>query len=65
MAMSLSYPHPGEPYRQTGVRLGDKQFAMAADWERSGPPGPPCPPADTTWLPRSRRKNNMMVASTP
>jgi len=21
--MSLSYPHPGEPYRQTGVKLGD------------------------------------------
>ena len=30
MAMSLSYPHPGEPYRQTGVKLGDEQFAMAA-----------------------------------
>src|SRR5215831_19496847 len=36
MAMSLSYPHPGEPYRLTGVKLGDEQFAMASDWERSG-----------------------------
>ena len=36
MAMSLSYPHPGDPYRQTGVKLGDEQFAMAADGERSG-----------------------------
>src|SRR6476660_5589079 len=36
MAMSLSYPHPVEPYRQTGVKLGDEQFAMAAQWERSG-----------------------------
>ena len=31
MAMSLSYPHPGDPYRQTGVKLGDEQFAMAAE----------------------------------
>ena len=31
MAMSLSYPHPGEPYRRTGVKLGDEQFAMAAE----------------------------------
>ena len=29
--MSLSYPHPGEPYRRTGVKLGDEQFAMAAE----------------------------------
>jgi saccharopine dehydrogenase-like NADP-dependent oxidoreductase len=36
MAMSLSRPHPGDPYRQTGVKLGDEQFAMAAEWERSG-----------------------------
>jgi len=116
-AMSLSYPHPGEPYRQTGVKLGDEQFAMAADWERSGKlapvgmgvepglsdvfaryaadelfreiaelgvrdganlevagydfaprpnPGPPSPPlrrADTTWLPRSCRKNDMIAAT--
>ncbi len=36
MAMSLSRPHPQDPYRQTGVKLGDEQFALAADWERSG-----------------------------
>src|SRR5207247_10840028 len=36
MAMSLSDPHPGEPYRQTGVKLGDEQFALAPEWEHSG-----------------------------
>src|ERR1700745_3432523 len=36
MAMSLSYPHPEERYRQTGVKLCDEQFALAADWERPG-----------------------------
>jgi saccharopine dehydrogenase-like NADP-dependent oxidoreductase len=36
MAMSLSEPHPGEPYAKTGVKLGDEQFAMQKDWERSG-----------------------------
>ncbi|HVK26741.1 MAG TPA: saccharopine dehydrogenase C-terminal domain-containing protein [Nocardioides sp.] len=36
MAMSLSRPHPEAPYEQTGVKLGDEQFAVAADWERAG-----------------------------
>ena len=36
MAMSLSHPHPDHPHEQTGVKLGDEQFAMAADGERSG-----------------------------
>ena len=36
MAMSLSAPHPDAPYQQTGVKLGDEQFALAADWERAG-----------------------------
>ncbi|HKH08673.1 MAG TPA: saccharopine dehydrogenase NADP-binding domain-containing protein, partial [Agromyces sp.] len=36
MAMSLSEPHPTQPYAQTGVKLGDDQFAQAADWERGG-----------------------------
>jgi saccharopine dehydrogenase (NAD+, L-lysine-forming) len=36
MAMSLSRPHPGDPYRATGVKLGDEQFAMARQWERAG-----------------------------
>jgi saccharopine dehydrogenase (NAD+, L-lysine forming) len=33
MAMSLSRPHPDEPYARTGVMLGDEQFAMAGQWE--------------------------------
>jgi saccharopine dehydrogenase (NAD+, L-lysine forming) len=36
MAMSLSHPDPHEPYARTGVKLGDEQFAMAAQWEQSG-----------------------------
>jgi saccharopine dehydrogenase (NAD+, L-lysine forming) len=36
MAMSLSQPDPDAPYRKTGVKLGDEQFAMAAQWERAG-----------------------------
>ncbi|MDQ1739928.1 MAG: saccharopine dehydrogenase L-lysine forming, partial [Pseudonocardiales bacterium] len=36
MAMSLSRPHPEEPFSQTGVKLGDEQFALTADWERAG-----------------------------
>ena len=36
MAMSLSRPHPEEPYAKTGVKLGDEQFARAADWEAAG-----------------------------
>jgi saccharopine dehydrogenase (NAD+, L-lysine-forming) len=36
MAMSLSHPHPAEPHARTGVKLGDEQFGMAAEWEQSG-----------------------------
>ena len=36
MAMSLSHPHPTNPYGETGVKLGDEQFAVAADWEAAG-----------------------------
>src|SRR5215469_7645714 len=36
MAMSLSQPDPDEPYRRTGVKLGDDQFALARQWEESG-----------------------------
>jgi len=36
MAMSLSQPHPTDPYAQTGVKLGDEQFEMAAEWEAAG-----------------------------
>jgi saccharopine dehydrogenase (NAD+, L-lysine forming) len=36
MAMSLSHPHPDTPYSETGIKLGDEQFAMAAQWEQRG-----------------------------
>jgi len=36
MAMSLSEPHPTDPYTETGVKLGDDQFAQAPDWETAG-----------------------------
>ncbi len=36
MAMHLSRPHPDRPYELTGVKLGDEQFAVAADWEAAG-----------------------------
>jgi saccharopine dehydrogenase (NAD+, L-lysine-forming) len=36
MAMSLSHPDAAEPYRKTGVKLGDDQFALARQWEESG-----------------------------
>jgi saccharopine dehydrogenase-like NADP-dependent oxidoreductase len=36
MAMSLSHPHPERPYSETGVKLGDEQFALAGRWEERG-----------------------------
>src|SRR5690349_9583872 len=36
MAMSLSRPHPERPHEQTGVKLGDEQFAVAGEWESRG-----------------------------
>jgi saccharopine dehydrogenase-like NADP-dependent oxidoreductase len=36
MAMSLSEPHEHDPYNQTGLKLGDLQFARAKDWEAKG-----------------------------
>lgn len=36
MAMSLSRPHPERPYAETGVKLGDEQFAVAGEWEADG-----------------------------
>jgi saccharopine dehydrogenase-like NADP-dependent oxidoreductase len=33
MAMNLSVPHPTNPYGETGVMLGDAQFAAAERWE--------------------------------
>jgi len=36
MAMTLSEPHPTEPYERVGVKLGDYQFERAAGWEEKG-----------------------------
>lgn len=36
MAMSLSHPHPERPYAETGVKLGDDQFAQDAEWAAEG-----------------------------
>lgn len=36
MAMTLSEPHPTDPLHKTGIKLGDYQFAKAADWEKKG-----------------------------
>ncbi len=36
MAMSLSRPHPEQPHAQTGLKLGDEQFAQAPAWEAAG-----------------------------
>jgi saccharopine dehydrogenase (NAD+, L-lysine-forming) len=36
MAMTLSEPHPSEPYSQPGVKLGDLQFAAAERWQEAG-----------------------------
>jgi saccharopine dehydrogenase (NAD+, L-lysine-forming) len=36
MAMSLSRPHPTDPYHLPGVKLGDEQFEHADAWRASG-----------------------------
>jgi len=36
MAMTLSEPHPTDPFNKTGVKLGDYQFAKSQDWEQKG-----------------------------
>ncbi len=36
MAMHMSSPHPTDPYNQTGVMLGDAQFAVADQWVERG-----------------------------
>ncbi len=33
MAMTLSEPHPTNPYEEVGVKLGDYQFERAAAWQ--------------------------------
>lgn len=36
MAMTLSTPHPTNPYQECGVKLGDYQFERAKAWEEKG-----------------------------
>lgn len=36
MAMTLSEPHPTDPFNQVGVKLGDYQFEKAKEWEAKG-----------------------------
>ena len=36
MAMTLSEPHPRNPYEEVGVKLGDYQFDRAQAWEERG-----------------------------
>ena len=35
MAMTLSQPHPERPYEETGVMLGDEQFAQSHRWKEA------------------------------
>lgn len=36
MAMTLSEPHPTDPFNKVGVKLGDYQFEKAKEWEQKG-----------------------------
>ena len=36
MAMTLSQPHPTDPFRKPGVKLGDYQFERSEMWEKKG-----------------------------
>jgi len=36
MAMTLSEPHPSDPFNKTGIKLGDYQFDKAKEWEQKG-----------------------------
>ncbi|MEX2553291.1 MAG: saccharopine dehydrogenase C-terminal domain-containing protein [Actinomycetota bacterium] len=36
MAMSLSRPHPDQPFELPGVKLGDDQFAESGEWTERG-----------------------------
>jgi saccharopine dehydrogenase (NAD+, L-lysine-forming) len=36
MAVSLSEPHPSDPYRKPGVKLGDLQFEQHEAWQSRG-----------------------------
>jgi len=36
MAMTLSEPHPTNPYEEVGIKLGDYQFERTSAWEEKG-----------------------------
>ncbi len=36
MAMTLSWPHPEDPFHKPGIKLGDYQFERAKKWEEKG-----------------------------
>ena len=36
MAMTLSEPHPSDPFNQCGIKLGDYQFERSKLWEQKG-----------------------------
>lgn len=36
LAMTLSEPHPADPYWRTGVKLGDYQFERSESWVKKG-----------------------------
>jgi len=36
MAMTLSEPHPANPFQKPGIKLGDYQFERAEKWEKKG-----------------------------
>ena len=36
MAMTLSEPHPDNPFEVTGIKLGDYQFERGEQWEKKG-----------------------------
>ena len=36
MAMTLSEPHPDDPFNKPGIKLGDYQLEKAKDWETKG-----------------------------
>jgi saccharopine dehydrogenase (NAD+, L-lysine-forming) len=36
MAMTLSEPHPEDPFTKTHIKLGDYQFERAKEWEKKG-----------------------------
>ena len=36
MALTLSVPHPTDPFHKTNIKMGDYQFAKHSDWEKRG-----------------------------